>query len=168
MILAVRENDGRILAAGEDLDGLAFDGCAIVPAPEGWDPSFAYLVDGVLGCDLDKAKEVKAAEIVATRAELLATTATSFGTFYTDDRTLMLGQLVGILLLERAGAPLPATVGFKTVEGWQTFAREDFVAAGLQVLGRFQNLFSAQSTIEAQIETAASVEDLDAIAWPNV
>ena len=150
----------RVIATGE----LVF--------PDGYDPAdLEALADGEWeAIELERVKSDQLAVLTEYRETVvLATVTTDFGTFYADDKSklLMAGRLLGILLMERVGLTAPTTVLFKTTDGFQTFATDDFITAALQVLGGIESAFSVQSTLETEIVAATTVEDVQAVVWPE-
>lgn len=120
--------------------------------------------------DVTAAREDRKAALAAYRDDVvLATVQTDFGTFYTDDKSklLMAGKLLGLLLAERLGQPVPETVTFKTVAGFETFATGDFMVAALQLLGGIETAFGTQETLEATIDALSDPAAILAVAWPE-
>lgn len=140
--------------------------------PEGYDRAdIEALAEGEWeAIELERVKSDQLAALTEYRETVvLATVTTDFGTFYADDKSklLMAGRLLGILLMERVGLTAPATVLFKTTAGFQTFDTDDFITAALQVLGGIESAFSTQSTLETEISAATTIEDVQAVVWPE-
>lgn len=169
MILVVRNADGRIMAAfadAESMDGFDFPDCAIVPAPEGYDASQAFLIGGALSRDIEAVRAQKWAAIKTEREARRIVAATSYGIFDCDEtgKSNMLGQQQAIELLGEAVAE-PITWKLHD-NSFVQLTRAQFTDACLQVLASIQATYAASFALEAAISAAATIEDVEAVTWP--
>jgi hypothetical protein len=175
-VLKIRDSDGRVVGHFPDMataTDWAETGHTLRELGDGeaYDPSMACTdVAGALVPDIEPLRADRKAALATYRDDVvLATVTTDFGTFYADDKTklLMAGKLLGLLLMERLSIALPATARFKTTAGFQTFDTSDFMIAALQVLGGIESAFATQDTLESEIEAALTLEELEAVTWPE-
>lgn len=168
----VRHIETGVCAAPESLDGYGADAWEVLGAiPPELEGRPVKEEGGAIVADLSPLRESRKQALAQYRdAVVLATVETAFGTFYTDDKSklLMAGKLLGLLLVEKLGQPVPETVTFKTVSGFQTFATADFMVAALQVLGGIEAAFGTQETLEAAIDTLSDPAAIAAVEWPEV
>lgn len=136
--------------------------------PEGYDPAeIEALPDGYWeAAELSSAKAAKWAEIKAVREHRRIVVATEFGVFDADEiaKTNLLGKLKSFdLLAEQA----PANVTWKLHDNTlATLTRAEFESACLQVLAGIEAAYETSFALEAQINAAVTIAEVEAIEWP--
>jgi hypothetical protein len=121
--------------------------------------------------DLDIVRQDKKDELTAYREEVvLESVETTFGTFFTDNssRGILVGQILSLWVMEKLGLTLPDDIEFKTAEGWQTFARTDFLAASLEVLAGIKEVFDHQRELEDLADGSDDVGEIQNLEWDSV
>lgn len=170
MILKVRDGDGKIVArfpaieeadeeAGftlmdeDDLDGVSQPGDVVVGT--------------TIQRDLTIAKSMAWQAIKAERDARRIVAPTSAGIFDCDEtgRSNILGMLQAIDYL---GEGVPEPITWKMHDNsFADFTREGFKVAALEVLAHIRACYATSFEIEAQISAAATVEDVEALTWPE-
>lgn len=126
-------------------------------------------IGGVVKVTLNRAKESKEQEILNRREEEMLVVGTPSGNFYADDRSkiLMLGKLLSIFIIERVGGTIPTEVTWKLTTGWTVIPIEDFMTACLYVLAGIEDVYATQATLEGELSSATTVEDVESVEWPE-
>lgn len=117
--------------------------------------------------DLDKAKAKKKAEIASARnVEMYADKTTSLGVFgSTESDNNKLSICIQVTQLA-AAAGQPAECGYKTVDGtYSVYTLAQLEQIALEIASQVIPLYEKESGLVAQINAAATVEDVESIAW---
>jgi hypothetical protein len=119
-------------------------------------------VDVVL-TDLDKAKIKKKAEIASARnVEMYADKTTTLGTFgstESDNNKLSIAiQISQLSPQDRCG--------YKDVNGnWTSYTSSQLAQIALEIAAQVLPLYAKESGLVAQVDAAATVEDVESITW---
>ena len=121
----------------------------------------------VIVSDLDKAKAKKKAEIASARSvEMYADKTTSLGVFgSTESDNNKLSIAIQVTQLA-AAAGQPAECGYKTVDGvYSVYTLAQLEQIALEIAAQVIPLYEKESGLVAQVDAAATVEDVESIAW---
>lgn len=171
MIIIVRNSDNRIIAGFDEdevPEGFDFPDCTVYPKPEGLDDGPYAFYDGTtLSEDLTAQKSNKWTAIKDEREVRRMVAPTTYGDFDVDEvgRSNILGMLQAIDYLD-TGVAEPITWKMHD-NSFVDFTRLEFKDAALQALAYIRQVYSISFILEAQIDAATSIEDLETIEWPE-
>jgi hypothetical protein len=117
--------------------------------------------------DLDKAKFKKRAEIASARSvEMYADKVTSLGTFgSTESDNNKLSIAIQVTQLA-AAAGQPAECGYKDVQGaYSIYTLAQLEQIALEIAAQVLPLYAKESGLVAQVDAAATVEEVNAVSW---
>jgi hypothetical protein len=121
----------------------------------------------VILSDLDKAKAKKKAEIASARSvEMYADKITSLGVFgSTESDNNKLSIAIQVTQLA-AAAGQPAECGYKTADGvYSIYTLAQLEQIALEIAAQVIPLYEKESGLVAQIDAAATVEEVEAVSW---
>ena len=121
----------------------------------------------VILSDLDKAKTKKKAEIASSRSvEMYADKTTSLGVFgSTESDNNKLSIAIQVTQLA-AAAGQPAECGYKTADGvYSVYTLAQLEQIALEIAAQVIPLYEKESGLVAQVDAAATVEDVEAVVW---
>jgi hypothetical protein len=139
----------------------------IGPLPAGVPADLAMIAaDGTITADLDAARARRWAAIKAEREQRLRVAPTSGGPLDVDEtgRSNILGMVQAINLL---GEQVPEPIIWKRADNvLGHFSREEFRDVALEALGHIQAVYQASFQIEAAINAATTLAEIEAVTWP--
>jgi hypothetical protein len=117
--------------------------------------------------DLDKAKAKKKVEIAAARnVAMYADKTTSLGVFGSTESDNNKLSLVIQVTQIAAAAGQPAECGYKTVDGtYSIYTLSQLEQIVLEIAAQVIPLYEKESGLVAQVETATTIEDVEAVSW---
>jgi hypothetical protein len=117
--------------------------------------------------DLDKAKVKKKAEIASARSvEMYADKTTTLGVFgSTESDNNKLSICIQVTQLA-AAAGQPAECGYKTADGvYSVYTLAQLEQIALEIAAQVIPLYEKESGLVAQVDAAATVEEVQSITW---
>ena len=118
--------------------------------------------------DLDAAKAKKKAEIASARSvEMYADKTTSLGVFgSTESDNNKLSIAIQVTQIA-AAAGQPAECGYKDVSGtYSVYTLAQLEQIALEIAAQVIPLYEREAGLVAQVDAAATVEDVESITWP--
>lgn len=157
--------DGTASGPFADTDG--HDGTIVeVPDDFSWRTFKSDFTTLTVAPTLDRIKAAKWAEIKAEREARRIVAVTSYGVFDCDEtgKSNMLGQQQAIDLL---GVGVAEPITWKMHDNsFVELTRAEFTDACLQVLASIQAVYATSFALEAAIDAAETLADIEAITWP--